>query len=360
MARPVSVLELTPDERRELQRLARSKTASQRDGLRARIVLRRAEGSREADVAGALGVSLTTVSTWSRRFELHGLEGLRDRPGRGRKPSLAADKVRQVITRVVQPPKGKKKWSTRSMAAAVGISHQSVHRIWKNNDLKPHLLRTFKISQDPQFERKFWDVIGLYLNPPDKALVLCCDEKSQCQALERTQPGLPLGIGHIRTRTHDYKRHGTITLFAALNYLDGKILSRTEKRHTHVEWLRFLKQIDRESPGELELHLIVDNYATHKHQKVREWLKRHPRVIVHFTPTGSSWMNLVERFFADLTADCVREGSFESVRDLIDAIDEFLAVRNEEPKRYVWRAKGEDILRKIEKAKAVLDQIINS
>ena len=340
--------------------MARSKTASQRDGLRARIVLHRAEGSREAEVAGALGVSLTTVSTWSRRFELHGLEGLRDRPGRGRKPSLAADKVRQVITCVVQPPKGKKKWSTRSMAAAVGISHQSVHRIWKNNDLKPHLLRTFKISQDPQFERKFWDVIGLYLNPPDKALVLCCDEKSQCQALERTQPGLPLGIGHIRTRTHDYKRHGTITLFAALNYLDGKILSRTEKHHTHVEWLRFLKQIERESPGELELHLIVDNYATHKHQKVREWLKRHPRVIVHFTPTGSSWMNLVERFFADLTADCVREGSFESVRDLIDAIDEFLAVRNEEPKRYVWRAKGEDILRKIEKAKAVLDRIINS
>ena len=340
--------------------MARRKTASQRDGLRARIVLRRAEGSREAEVAEALGVSLTTVSTWSRRFELHGLEGLRDRPGRGRKPSLGADKVRQVITRVVQPPKGKKKWSTRSMAAAVGISHQSVHRIWKNNDLKPHLLRTFKISRDPQFERKFWDVIGLYLNPPDKALVLCCDEKSQCQALERTQPGLPLGIGHIRTRTHDYKRHGTITLFAALNYLDGKILSRTEKHHTHVEWLRFLKQIDRESPGELELHLIVDNYATHKHQKVREWLKRHPRVIVHFTPTGSSWMNLVERFFADLTADCVREGSFESVRDLIDAIDEFLAVRNQEPKRYVWRAKGEDILRKIEKAKAVLDRIINS
>jgi transposase len=246
------------------------------------------------------------------------------------------------------------------MAAAAGMSHQSVHRIWKNNDLKPHLLRTFKISQDPQFERKFWDVIGLYLNPPDKALVLCCDEKSQCQALERTQPGLPLGIGHVRTQTHDYKRHGTITLFAALNYLDGKILSRTEEHHTHVEWLRFLKQIERETPRELELHLIVDNYATHKHQKVRQWLKRHPRVIVHFTPTGSSWMNLVERFFADLTADCVREGSFESVRELIEAIDEFLAVRNEEPKRYVWRAKGEDILRKIEKAKAVLATIINS
>jgi transposase len=360
MARPVSVLELTPDEKQELQRLAGSKTGSQRDGLRARIVLCRAEGSREAEVAAALGISINTVSTWSRRFEQQGLEGLRDRPGRGRKPWLPSAKVRQVITRVVQPPKGKKKWSTRSMAAAAGMSHQSVHRIWKNNDLKPHWLRTFKISQDPQFERKFWDVIGLYLNPPDKALLLCCDEKSQCQALERTQPGLPLGIEHVRTQTHDYKRHGTITLLAALNYLDGKILSRTEKHHTHVEWLRFLKQIERETPQELELHLIVDNYATHKHQKVGQWLKRHPRVIVHFTPTGSSWMNLVERFFADLTAACVREGSFESVRELIEAIDEFLAVRNEEPKRYVWRAKGEDILRKIEKAKAVLEKVINS
>ncbi|MBI3684015.1 MAG: IS630 family transposase [Acidobacteria bacterium] len=359
MPRPISVLELTPEEKLQLQGVARSKTGSQRDGLRARIVLRRAEGSREADVAAALGVSLTTISTWSRRFELQGLDGLKDRPGRGRKAWLATEKVQQVITRVVQPPRGKKKWSTRSMAAAVGMSHQSVQRIWKSNDLKPHLVRTFKISSDPQFEQKFWDVIGLYLNPPDKALVLCCDEKSQCQALERTQPGLPLGCGHIRTRTHDYWRHGTITLFAALNYLDGKILSRTEARHTHVEWLRFLKQIDRETPAELQLHLIVDNYATHKHEKVRQWLRRHPRIVTHFTPTGSSWMNLVERFFADVTGDCVREGSFESVRALIEAIDEFLAVRNEEPKRYVWRAKGEDILRKIERAKAVLARIID-
>jgi len=359
MARPVSTLELTPEERLQLQRMASSKTGSQRDGLRARIILRRVEGARETDVAKALAVSLTTVSTWSRRFELEGLDGLKDRPGRGRKAWLAADKVRKVITQVVQPPKGKKKWSTRSMAAAAGMSHHSVHRIWKANDLKPHLLRTFKISNDPQFEQKFWDVIGLYLNPPDKALVLCCDEKSQCQALERTQPGLPLGIGHIRTRTHDYYRHGTVTLFAALNYLDGKILSRTETRHTHVEWLRFLKQIERETPRDQQVHLIVDNYATHKHEEVRKWLKRHPRMILHFTPTGSSWMNLVERFFADLTGDCVREGSFESVRQLIEAIDEYLAARNEEPKRYVWRARGEDILRKIEKAKAVLARVLN-
>lgn len=360
MARPISAVEITPEERSELRRRVASPTSSQRDGLRARIILLRAQGRKEADVASTVGTSINTVSTWSQRFEQSGLKGLKDQPGRGRKAWLAAEKVRQIVTRVVQPPKGKKKWSTRSMAAAVGVSHQSVHRIWKSNDLKPHLRRTFKISNDPQFERKFWDVIGLYLNPPDKALVLCCDEKSQCQALERTQPGLPLGMGHIRTQTHDYKRHGTITLFAALNYLDGKILSRTETRHTHVEWLRFLKQIDRETPRDLQLHLIVDNYATHKHEKVRSWLSRHPRLVTHFTPTGSSWMNLVERFFADLTGDCVREGSFASVRELIEAIDEFLAVRNEEPKRYVWRAKGEDILRKIEKAKAALALVINS
>jgi transposase len=360
MARPVSVVDLTPEEKAHLQRVAGRKTGSQRDGLRARIVLRRSEGIAETEIAKALGVSLPTVSLWSRSFELQGLDGLKDRPGRGRKPWLAAEKIRQVVTRVVQPPRGKKKWSTRSMAAAIGVSHQSVHRIWKANDLKPHLRRTFKISNDPQFERKFWDVIGLYLNPPDKALVLCCDEKSQCQALERTQPGLPLGIGHIRTQTHDYWRHGTITLFAALNYLDGKILSRTEPRHTHVEGLRFLKQLERETPADQELHLIVDNYATHKHAKVRQWMERHPRFALHFTPTGSSWMNLVERFFADLTQDCVREGSFRSVKQLIEAIEEFLEVRNQEPKRYIWRAKGEDILRKIEKAREALKAVTKS
>jgi transposase len=360
MARPVTVLDLTPEEQRLLERRVRASTSSQRDSLRARIVLQRAEGRREAEVAEALGTSLTTVSLWSRRFEAEGLEGLRDRPGRGRRPWLPAEKVRQVITRVTQPPKGKKRWSTRTMAAALGLSHHAVHTIWKRNDLKPHLVRTFKISSDPQFEQKFWDVIGLYLNPPDKALVLCCDEKSQCQALERTQPGLPLGIGHIRTRTHDYRRHGTITLFAALNYLEGQILSRTERRHTHVEWLRFLKQIDRETPAQLDLHLIVDNYGTHKHHKVRRWLGQHLRFHLHFTPTGSSWLNLVERFFADLTVDCVREGSFQSVRELIQAIEEYLADRNEHPKRYVWRAEGEEILRKIQRAKEALAKVINS
>jgi len=357
MARPVSPLEVTVEERIELQRRSRAATTPQRESLRARIVLLRARGNKEKEIALKLGVSMTCVSKWSSRFEAFGLDGLTDKPGRGRKPSLPAGKIEQVLTRVTQPPKGRRRWSVRTMARAVGISPDSVYRIWKQNDLKPHLTRTFKLSRDPQFEPKFWDVIGLYLNPPDKALVLCCDEKSQCQALERTQPGLPLGAGHIRTRTHDYYRHGTVTLFAALNYLDGKIISRTEAQHTHVEWLRFLKQLERETPGDVDLHLIVDNYATHKHAKVKQWLARHPRFHLHFTPTGSSWLNLVERFFADITQDAIRDGSFTSVRQLIEAIDEYLALRNEQPKRYQWRAKGEEILAKIQRARLAMGAV---
>jgi transposase len=358
MARPISVIELTSEERQELTRRSRASTASRRDSLRAQIVLQRAAGKREADVAELLNTSITTVSLWSRRFEQEGLPGLVDQPGRGRKPYLPIAKVKQIVEKVTQPPKGRRRWSTRTMAAAAGVSHQSVQRIWKQNDLKPHLVRTFKVSNDPHFESKFWDVIALYLNPPDKALVLCCDEKTQCQALERTQPGLPLGIGHIRTQTHDYKRHGTITLFAALNYLDGRILSRTEARHTHVEWLRFLRQIDRQTPKNLDLHIICDNYSTHKQAKVKAWLTKHPRFHMHFTPTGSSWLNMVERFFADLTQDCIRDGSFRAVRELIEAIEDYLTGRNEQPKKYMWRAKGEEILRKIQKAREVQAELL--
>ena len=360
MARPVSVIELTPEERTVLLRRVKSATTRQRDALRARIILLRAEGRSEQSVAAELGVSVNTISLWSSRFELKGMEGLNDVPGRGRKPWLDPEKVRKVITDITRPPKGSKKWSTRTMAATAGMSHQSVHSIWKKNDLKPHLVRTFKISNDPRFEEKFWDIIGLYLNPPDKALLLCCDEKSQCQALERTQPGLPLGIGDIRTKTHDYKRHGTITLFAALNYLEGKLITRTERKHTHVEWLRFLRQIDRETPKDLDIHVIADNYSTHKHAKVKAWLKTHTRFHMHFTPTSSSWMNLIERFFADITNDCIRDGSFQNVRELIEAIEDYLAARNENPKRYVWRATGEEILRKIGRAKETLAKVINS
>jgi len=355
MARPISILEITEDERNELQRRVRAPTTSKRDHQRAEIILMRSQGLSQMKVAERLGMNVVLVNRWCQRFEREGLEGLKDRTGRGRKTSVASEKVEQAVTKAAQHRDGQRRWSTRTMAKEVGLSHTTVHRIWRENDLKPHLKRTFKLSDDPQFEEKFWDVIGLYLNPPEKALVLCCDEKSQCQALERTQPGLPLGIGHIRTRTHDYIRHGTITLFAALNYLDGKLISRLEKRHTHIEWLRFLKQIERETPKDIDIHLIVDNYATHKHQKVRDWLGKHSRFHVHFTPTSSSWMNLVERFFADLTRDVIREGSFSSVRKLIKDIEAYLVDRNEDPKPYRWRAKGEEILAKIQRAREALN-----
>ena len=239
------------------------------------------------------------------------------------------------------------------MANVAGNSPASVQRIWAANDIKPHLTRTFKLSNDPHFEEKFWDVIGLYLDPPDKALVLCCDEKSQVQALERTQPGLPLGIGHIRTQSHDYVRHGTVTLFTALDYLQGHLISCIERQHRHQEWLEFLKKINRETPKHLQLHLIVDNYATHKHPTVKAWLEKHKRFHMHFTPTSSSWMNMVERFFRDITV-YLREGSFSTVRELESSITTFLALRNAQPTRYVWNAKGEDILNKIQQAREAM------
>lgn len=355
MGRPISKVELSEDELQELRRRVNAPTVSKRDSLRAAIVLRRAEGVKQAQVAEELGVSVACVNKWSQRFEREGLEGLNDRKGRGRPPSIPERKVEQVITRAMQPPKPRKRWSVRTMAREVGMSPDSVHRIWRANDIKPHLVEIFKVSNDKRFEEKFWDVIGLYLDPPERALLLCCDEKSQCQALERTQPGLPLGVGEIRTKTHDYKRHGTITLFAALNYLDGKLIARTEARHTHVEWLRFLKQIDRETPKELDLHLIIDNYSTHKQESVVQWLSKHPRFHLHFTPTSTSWLNLVERFFGELTQDVIRDGSFASVRELVKDIEAYLAERNANPKPYKWKAKGEEILRKIQRAKQALE-----
>ncbi len=357
MARPVSKIEITDAERQELERRVKAPSVSKRDSLRAAIVLRRGRGLGQVQVARELGVSATCVNKWSQRFEREGLDGLKDRKGRGRRPSIPAHKVEQVITRATRPPKPCTRWSVRTMAREVGISPDSVHRIWRANEIKPHLTQTFKLSNDPRFEEKFWDVIGLYLDPPERALVLCCDEKSQCQALERTQPGLPLGVGEIRTKTHDYTRHGTITLFAALNYLDGKLIARTEERHTHVEWLRFLKQIDRETPKDLDLHLVVDNYCTHKQESVTQWLAKHPRFHLHFTPTSSSWLNLGERFFGELTQDVIREGSFSSVRELVSDIESYLAERKLHPKPYRWRAKGEDILRKIQRAREALTAV---
>jgi transposase len=352
MARPVRGLELDADQRRELESLVRAPTTPQRSAQRARMVLACADGLSQTEAARRVGVRRRIVTKWCGRFRRLGMAGLADAAGRGRKPSVSEDRRAMILTQATRPPKGRARHSVRSMAKAAGVSVSTVHGLWQANDIKPHLTRTFKLSNDPRFETKFWDVIGLYLNPPDRALVLCCDEKSQCQALERTQPGLPLGPGRIRTRTHDYLRHGTVTLFAALSYLDGKILSRTAARHTHKEWLAFLRQLDRQTPGELALHLIIDNYATHKHPVVKAWLARHPRFHLHFTPTSSSWLNLVERFFRDLTEDVVREGSFRSVGELVRAMETYLAERNLAPKRYVWRKQGAEILAKISKARA--------
>lgn len=344
---------LQPDEDRELRRRLRAGTVSVRERRRSEIILLSAEGLTQQQIAERMGISRLQVSRWVGRFVASRMAGLSDAPGRGRKPWLAEGAAKQVLEQAVTPPPHLGRWSCRTMARAIGISAASVQRLWAANDIKPHLRRTFKLSNDKRFEEKFWDVIGLYLDPPDKALVLCCDEKSQCQALERTQPGLPLGIGHIRTKTHDYVRHGTVTLFAALNYLEGKLIARLAPRHRHQEWLAFLKTIDRETPADLDIHIIADNYATHKHPQVVGWLERHSRFHMHYTPTSSSWMNLVERFFGDLTA-FITEKSFASTRELADAITTFLAARNADPRRYVWKAKGEDILRKIETARRAL------
>src|ERR1700756_3324927 len=301
MARPILQLEASDQELAELDRLVRGSKVSVRDRFRANIILGRLEGKSETEVAKELGCSLGAVCKWSKRFDQKGISGLKDAPGRGRKERLATEKISLVLERATRPPQGRVRWSIRSMAREAGVSRSTVQRIWHRNDIKPHRLETFKISNDPKFEEKFWDVIGLYLDPPEKALVLCCDEKSQCQALERTQPGLPLGIGHIRTKTDDYVRHGTLSLFAALNYLDGKLITHLAARHRHQEWLAFLKLIDQQSPPDLDIHIIADNYATHKHPRVNTWLQRHPRFHMHYTPTSSSWMNLVERFFGELT-----------------------------------------------------------
>jgi transposase len=314
------------------------------------VVLLAAEGWSNEQIAPQVGFDVNSVRKWRNRYARAGLAALEDEPRPGRPSTLDPQKVNTVLSEVVQPPAPRTRWSVRSMADHAGVSKSTVHKLWAQNDLKPHLTRTFKLSSDPAFEAKFWDVIGLYLSPPDQALVLCCDEKSQIQALQRTQPGLALNAGHLPTQTHDYYRHGTVTLFAALDYLQGKIIARTERRHTHREWLRFLQHLEQETPAGIQLHLIVDNYATHKHAKVKAWLARHPRFHLHFTPTGSSWLNLVERFFRDLSQQALVGASFGSVPELLDSIWHYLAEHNLQPKRYLWRADGQRVLEKIRRA----------
>jgi transposase len=358
MSRIAPEIALDDIQRKQLEALTRASSTSQAEVLRARIILLAASNQSNTEIAATLQTTPQTVCKWRGRFARHGLAGLQDAFRSGRPVQVNANTLNTVLTKVTQPPKGRARWSCRSMADEAHLSKSWVQQLWFRNDLKPHRTRTFKLSNDRQFEQKFWDIVGLYLSPPQQAVVLCCDEKSQCQALERSQPGLPLGQGKVATRTHDYYRHGTLTLFAALDYLEGKVLAHSTQRHRHQEWIQFLKTIDQEVPAELEIHLILDNYATHKTAQVRRWLKKHPRFHLHFTPTSSSWLNLVERFFRDLTQEVVLPGSFGSVQELKEAIFGYLAERNLAPKRYIWKAKGEEILAKIKKARERLNEII--
>jgi transposase len=323
---------------------------------RARIVLLAAAGKQDKEIAAELGITAHKAARWRNRFLDLGLAGLeKDAPRTGRTPSISAAKVKRVIHKTTQEkPANATHWSTRTMAAAMGLSEATVRRIWHKHGLKPHLVGTFKVSTDPRFAEKLEAIVGLYLNPPEHALVLCCDEKSQIQALDRTQPGLPLKRGRAGTMTHDYKRNGTATLFAALNILNGQVISLCQERHRHQEWLRFLRLVDDGTPDHKQLHLIVDNYATHKHPAVQRWLKRHRRFHVHFTPTSASWLNMVERFFRDLTANRLRRGVFRDVMELVNAIDDYVDHHNEHPKPFIWTASANDILEKVKRARKTL------
>ncbi len=347
-------LDLPAEDRTELERLSRSRTAAARDVFRARIVLLRGDGLSKLETARRLGTSETTVQKWTERYRRQGVGGLSDAKGRGRKPTIPPEVREGIVAGALQPTGGLCRHSTRTMARLSGVSQSTVFRTWRDCGIRPHLVRTFKVSTDPDFRSKFWDVVGLYLDPPEKAVVFCCDEKTQCQALERTQPGLPLGIGHIRTKTHDYVRNGTTNLFAALNCATGALIHGHYRRHTHREWLAFLKRIWHETPNDVSIEIVADNYATHKHPKVLAWLARHPRVHIHYTPTSSSWLNLVERFFGEITRDCIRDGSFSSVAELERANDEYIAARNESPRPFVWLANGEEVLAKINRARRSL------
>ena len=347
--RVAPVVQLSEEHKLELKRLARSRRTIVRLSQRARIILLAAQGLQNKVIAEQLGVGRVQVSRWRQRYVEHGLEGIeRDLP-RGA-PPVKVDVAKLVELTTQSTPKAATHWSTRKMGAVLGVSASTVMRHWQANGLKPHLVRGFKVSRDPQFVEKLQDIVGLYMSPPEHALVLCCDEKSQVQALERTQPGLPLKKGRAQTMTHDYKRHGTTTLFAALNVLDGQIIGQCQPRHTHVQWLTFLRQIDRQTPKDKTLHLIADNYATHKHPAVQEWLAKHPRFNMHFTPTSASWLNMVERFFRDITERRLRRGVFTSVPELVAAIDEYVAHHNANPKPLIWTKSARDILQRVIRA----------
>lgn len=344
-----TTIKLSAEQRKELERRARSQTIDARGCRRARIVLLAADGMGNHEIARRLDISRGQVISWRNRYAQGGIASIDgDLPRSGRKARIDAAEIVQLTTQTT--PEGATHWSTRTLAAKMGVSDTTIHKVWKAHGLKPHLVKAFKVSRDPKFAEKLEDIVGLYMSPPAHALVLCCDEKSQVQALDRTQPGLPLKKGRAATMTHDYKRHGTTTLFAAMSTLDGSVISRCAQRHRHTEWLDFLRQINRETPKGKELHLVCDNYATHKHPTVQAWLAKHSRFHMHFTPTSASWLNMVERFFRSLSTDRLERGVFRSVPELITAIEEYIAVHNKNPKPFVWTAKANDILQKVIRA----------
>lgn len=354
-----ALIMLSPEERSTLDMWVRARTLPVRVVQRARIIRMAADGMKSQDIARSLDISRPTVQLWRQRFLALRLMGLqKDAPRPGRIPKISPQKIQAVVEATLHTlPPDATHWSSRTMAKVQGLSEATIRRIWKQHNLKPHLVKTFKLSRDKRFIEKLYDVVGLYLNPPDKSLVLCVDEKSQIQALDRTQPGLPMKKGRCGTMTHDYKRNGTTTLFAALSMLDGKVIGDCMPRHRHQEFIRFLKKIDGETPAGLDLHLIVDNYGTHKHPRVKSWLKRHPRFHLHFIPTSASWLNLVERWFRELTVKRLRRGSFRNVPVLIAAIKDYIDNHNQNPQVFVWTAPVEQILTKVTKSKEALDAL---
>lgn len=350
---------LDAEQREDLERQARGRSLPARQVERARIVLYAADGWQDKDIAAQLGITPEKAARWRNRFLDDGTKALvQDAPRPGRPRTVETSKVKEIVAKTTrEKPENATHWSTRTMAAASGVSEATVRRIWNAHGLKPHLLKTFKLSNDPEFAGKLELIVGLYLNPPEHALVLCVDEKSQIQALDRTQPGLPMKKGRAGTMTHDYRRNGTATLFAALNTLDGSVIGMCDDRHRHQEWIKFLRVIDDVTPPDKELYLIADNYATHKHPKVQRWLKRHPRFHMHFTPTSSSWLNMVERFFRDLTENRLRRGVFHDVEQLIMSIGDYIDQHNRDPKPFIWTAKATDILEKVTRARRAANNL---
>jgi transposase len=343
----------------ELERWEAAHHTPQQVSQRCRIVLAAAQGQQDKAVAAALGINFKTVALWRSRFRTEGPDCLWEvAAGRGRKARLTSADIQRIVDATLQTkPAGATHWSCRTLARAQGVSKATINRIWQGHHIQPHRTKQFKLSRDPKFLAKLTDVVGLYLTPPAKALVLCVDEKSQIQALDRTQPGLPIKKGRCGTLTHDYKRNGTTTLFAALEVAQGKVVGQCYARHRHQEFLKFLNRLDQEFPGEVKLHLVMDNYGTHKHPRVLAWMKRHPRFRSHFVPTSSSWLNLVERWFGELTGKRIRRGVFVSVEDLVTAIEEYMAVWNENPKPFLWTATVESIVEKLQRCRQTLETI---